>query len=363
MSKLDHLRSMTKGKRKKLFFIGIFGIFFFTGLIVIKIKSDRYLNFFMVLGLLLMFHLTIKNRGQSNEGKSNCDISIDQLPFKIDNLKRDSEISNLNRFSFFNNSNYIVTTFYISGSAPSMNMMQDYKIVSTVFPGDGSSSIIENYPKDFRIKRIGYTHLTRNNESVFTEYDLEAKVYKMLNDQESRQKLKISEKFAVGYLLLYLVFTLIFLNNYINPSELNSTSNTGYVQNEVLTENENSGIQPEVTIEDIQFDEESSDCYIDSINNCWFTGRFINNSEYPITELIITVVENNTGERSYLIYRDTVLPGEKSPEAKTILAHRVDESFQPEVDTGEMKYTYKKGDGQYIHIKIDTKLGEYKYDF
>lgn len=103
--------------------------------------------------------------------------------------------------------------------------------------------------------------------------------------------------------------------------------------------------------------------YVDSAGFCWGQLRYINNSAYPVTLFSLTLTDPITGKVSYLTHFGTIMPGEKSPIMKTVLANNVDRSFRPDPRAVELLYRYRSNSGEDIAVVYDFKLNEYRRYF
>lgn len=100
--------------------------------------------------------------------------------------------------------------------------------------------------------------------------------------------------------------------------------------------------------------------YVDRYGFCWCKLRYTNNSSYPVTLFWLTLADATTGKVSYLTNYDTVMPGEKSPEMKTIIVENVDQNFTLDPVLLNLEYKYRNNSGEDVHVVYDFKLHEYK---
>lgn len=100
--------------------------------------------------------------------------------------------------------------------------------------------------------------------------------------------------------------------------------------------------------------------YVDRFGFCWCKLRYTNNSSYPVTLFWLTLADSTTGKVSYLTNYDTVMPGEKSPEMKTIIAENVAQNFTLDPVLLKLEYKYRNNSGEDVHVVYDFKLHEYK---
>lgn len=359
--------SKSRNKKKTVFFIGIFGLVFFLFLMTKTLVTELFFNFWYFIGLILMLILIIKNRTwklNDKEVMNLIGISVQELPFNIQVQNHDD--NEFSRFTYRNKSKYIVTQFIIEGILINTGKILGYKNTSTVFPGNESTVMIKDYPDDFKIEKIKYEYLDKQNDNISIEYDCKTKQHKILSEDKVFNKRKIGffSKFAIIYLGLFLIGFLLIGLGILKVGDSVYTDNN--LPQTSYSEKSKQFSVPDVTADQFQFvntEEYDWEYYVDSINNCWGVFRIQNNSSYPLTSVKYTIVEKKTGKRCYLNFNDTILPGEKSAEDKTILGRNVEHSFVPEIDFLEISYTYKNSMDQYVSIKYDVKLNEYKYGF
>lgn len=314
--------------------------------------------------MLVMF-FGERKRLKANSGiKSTSDVTIDQLVYTLSD--KDDEDKRV--LYFQNKSSYPIVDFCVEGISQSLKKGVGYCINSIVLPNKAVQNKIENSPDDIEIYKIKFTYLAENNSNVHVEYDLNLGSRKIDSEFQAKKPSRI-RKWYNRLIVTWLVFSVLYAFTGtdtgadkedetvpFNPA-LNNTASVDTSDEQPIN------TDPDVTIDQIKFDNQgyTYNYYIDSVNNCWGEFRYINNSQHPISNLIVTVMETKTGEKTYITFYDTNLPGETSPIDKTILAHSVDNSMEPDIEFLEFKYTYQNDIGDYVHVVYDPKLNEYQY--
>ena len=96
-------------------------------------------------------------------------------------------------------------------------------------------------------------------------------------------------------------------------------------------------------------------------SNNWvqISGTYMNNSDYTITQMIVTFTDNTTNNIVYWGTYDTVLPGETSPISEGDSIDNMDTKMESITPT---KYSIdaKSPDGNNVRITYDVKLDEYR---
>lgn len=292
------------------------------------------------------------------------DVKAEQLTYTLS--EKDDEGKRV--LYFQNNSSYPVVDFCVEGISQSLKKTVGYRINSIVLPNKTVQNRVDNSPDDIEIYKIKFTYLAENNSNVSVEYDLNLGSYKIDSEHQLKKPSK-TRKWYNRLVLTWFALSLFFAftgavtgvdkedeTDPFNPA-LNNTASVDTSDEQQINN------EPDVTLEDIELNNDGNSYIyeIDSINNCWGEFRYNNNSKYTITKLQVTSMEKKTGEKFYVTFYDSVLPGESSPVDKTILAHDVDESFEPDLEPLSMAYTYIDDNGNYVHIYVDAKVGGYQY--
>lgn len=365
--KFGKIASTNSFKEKKFFYISIIGAVWFMYSFITKGISSDGIVFNGLVGFICMLVMFFgeRKRLKANSGtKSTSDVTIDQLVYTLSD--KDDEDKRV--LYFQNKSSYPIVDFCVEGISQSLKKGVGYCINSIVLPNKAVQNKIENSPDDIEIYKIKFTYLAENNSNVYVEYDLNLGSHKIDSEFQAKKPSRIRKWFN-RLIVTWLVFSMLYaftgtdtgadkkdepvpFNPALNNTASADTSNEQSINNE-----------PDVTLEDIEFNNDGNSCIynIDSINNCWGEFRYVNNSKYTITKLQLTSMEKKTGEKFYVTFYDSVLPGESSPVDKTILAHDVDESFEPDLETLSLAYTYINDSGEYVHIYLDPKVGGYQY--
>lgn len=352
---------------KRLYYTSIFGAIWFMCSFIVRSISSEGVVFNGLIGFICMLVIFFEERKKLKtiQGfKDTSDVKAEQLTYTLS--EKDDEGKRV--LYFQNNSSYPVVDFCVEGISQSLKKTVGYRINSIVLPNKTVQNRVDNSPDDIEIYKIKFTYLAENNSNVNVEYDLNLDSYKIDSEQQLEKPSKI-RKWYNRLVLTWFAFSLLFAfasavtwankgneNTILDPAVTNSadvdSSDDGLINTD-----------PDVTIDQIEFDIEgyTYNYYVDSINNCWGEFRYVNNSQYPISNLLVTIMETNTGEKSYLNFYDTNIPGETSPIDKTILAHSVDNSMEPDIEFLEFKYTYQNDVGDYVHVIYDPKLDKYQY--